>query len=170
MKKLFLLLVTMAGALAIMPAAKADSFDYTLALASGTPVTAHLDFTKGPANHSGNGSITSGTLVVYANSNSEFPAGTYTLQSGTYSHTGSLSLTFVDGNLDTIVITQTAGGVWRIVDIDSDPAELINVAHAPEPSSLLLLGSGLLILAFGLYFKSSGAKMRLAQPGLIPAS
>lgn len=206
MKKLWIVSLALAAALAISPAAKADSFTFSL---SGTGLSGTGVVT---GNLSGSVfNLTGGTVVVNGISGSLIPVAAS--QSGTVKitvsggvatyyyywpdtsgkftfdnkltfpgtpHTDSNGLAFSlpNGGLLDFWYDSTEGGYyynifggnvsgensgWKF-SLDSDTGGAladIEFAATPEPSSLLLLGTGLLFMA--------GFLFRKAKPGMVPS-
>ena len=185
MKKFFLALLAMAVALAITPAAKADTtfyFDYSVAgvNSSGTLVGTELGDT-------GSYQITSGTIT--STSGWGTYSGTIDTNSGDLSKWGFDNVLYfnpqIDGNYldnDGLLFNMSSGeeggfnGIWSSEDpsssadysiwiwdmADVDGGGTMTVSLTPEPSSLLLLGTGLLGLAFVAFRKAKASRLTLS--------
>jgi len=144
MKKIFLVLFALALVLWVSPVAKASSFDYDYVAAGGG--TGKLLFTVNGSNLATGGSFEVQTPFAGLSANTSYAFDTG-FQIGS-----SIFLTF--GPVGNQIQLTYISGVWTLYDA-TDPAGLtLNLTSAPEPSSLLLLGSGLFLLAAGLFWKS----------------
>jgi hypothetical protein len=147
--------------MAVTRTAKADSYNYEFA---GTAPDNTLYLSFGIVT-SGN-TATSGSIDIGDNVG-PFTEGVYNLTFGgflspTY---GEFVFTGAGGTIDLFDVN----GTWQI-EIDGENATNDALVITPEPSSLLLLGSGLLILAAGLYWTSRFSKFgarKHAEPSLV---
>jgi hypothetical protein len=165
--------LTLATALAITPAAKADSFNFYYSAPGGVSGSGTL---VGANERSGVWLITSGTgtfddgtitdpitLITnpYGPANSSLsPSGYFVYDDLFFPTSGPLQLLDPDGLLfsfDGMELNLWDGGYpfaegWAE---NTGPSGSGTFASTPEPGSLLLMGSGLLALAFLLLRKSS---------------
>jgi hypothetical protein len=189
MKKFAFALVALATALAISPAAKADSFTVTgIYVDNGTYVPS---LSKVQA--TGNGTVFGVQVANWVTLNSSAIAGTpdtYTLQSATpvgdsftissttdqYGNTvAAYDITFsVTSYIVSTGENNLATGTGTIVDdgqiyqatwsastaTNGIESFTFDATPTPEPSTLLLLGTGLLGLAFALFRKNAGLALR----------
>jgi hypothetical protein len=177
MKKVSLALLALASALAITPVALADSFYFTFSSsgvnANGTLVGTEIgstgeynitggtidilnDVFSGPA---GNGTFDVGTNPAYGNDDDLYLSGWSSY--GTYVDHGGLLFT-VDGQFVNLWAgdNNNPGTSYSLSYGDGIfyPGTM-SVSPTPEPSSLLLLGSGLLGLAFVAFRKTSASDL-----------
>ncbi len=167
MKKFVLVLLALAAVLAVTPAAKADSFSVTWLQFVGTgdaAVKGTFTFTVDTTtNH-----ITAATLNITGTNVPYFPVGTATLVSSLYFGGGLGSMTFMSGGY-TINLFNFGTG-WQLEQQGINSTDLFLNTSVPEPSSLILLGTGLFLLAAGLFWKSR-SKAHLAKlPNVIQAA
>jgi hypothetical protein len=148
MKKFFFATIALAAAMAIMPSAKADAYNFVGVI--DPTLSGSFNF-----NESGN-SIASGTLDIVTGG-LNFSAGiyTYVVGSGTYNVGGPIVASYTNGTItDTLeYFDGPSGWEWNIEN-SSLTNQPLAVQATPEPSSLILLGSGLFLLAGGLFAKS----------------
>jgi hypothetical protein len=160
MKKFWLAALAVAAALAISPAAKADGFTFIGSTATG--FTGYFLFT-------GTGS-TPGYLTISTNlglispsnpASTYYTPGTYNLLSASGSDATILQLIFSNGTVRYEILD--IFGSWQIEElvgltgtnvVPGSDETFTATAGTPEPSSLLLLGTGLLLLSGSLLWKA----------------
>jgi len=162
--------ITAVMALAIAPAAKADTlYQYGFVGFDSSTFIGDFSFSL-----NGAGALTTPnpTLTIFENVgaySAYYPTGTYTYDSSIGSYAGdTLVMTFNNGS--TIVKLSWDGSYWQLEEynngrpVGASDESLIN--YTPEPSSLLLLGTGLLFLSAGLVwrFKSRKANDSAGRP------
>lgn len=152
MGKLSIVALAVIFVFGITPAAKADSFGTTFLGTAPPSINSSIagDFyltTSG-------GTATAGSLTI-DNTEGVFVAGTYTLSSGGFLNPtlGEFVFTGVGGTIDLFDVN----GAWQI-EFDGENVTNDALELTPEPSSLLLLGSGLLALAAIVFWKSRSSK------------
>jgi hypothetical protein len=175
MKKFSIALLALAAALAVTPAALADSFYFTFASSSvnangtlvGTEIgsTGVYDITGGTINilngvfsgPAGSGAFDAATNPSYGNDDDLYLSGWSTY--GTYVDHGGLLFT-VDGELVNLWAGDNnyPGTSYSLSYGDGIfyPGTM-TVSATPEPTSMLLLGTGLLGLAFVGYRKAGAS-------------
>jgi PEP-CTERM motif len=156
-KKFFLVAIALAAVLAIAPVAKASSFDYTFYAAGGE--TSSLALTTVGTGTTATGS---GSFTVGASGFDGIKAGTYNLVDFTETALGNFSVFFTAAGGAKFELQDTAG-VWTLENIDIGSSSTVQLSTVPEPSSLSMLGSGLLLLAAGLFWKSRSSRSYLAK-------
>ena len=167
MKKLIFAVFAMVAVLAFSPAAKASSFDYGF---FGTGLDSTLagsySYTIGS-----NGYGTAGTLDI-TTAGVNFPAGIYTLMDSQSFSAGPITeLVFQNGGTIIDVFNLGNGSGWQIELNGNNQTDDFLTVYGPEPSSLVLLGSGLLVLAIAIFWKSrsSAATAAVARQEAIPS-
>jgi PEP-CTERM motif-containing protein len=155
MKKLILTFIALVTVLAVTPAAKADGFQFWVPTDS---------FLTGAFTYSVTGNtINSASLSIFSSNLSFYPAGgTFVFQPGSsfFINSNLAELVFTDGSL-TIDLFNIGTG-WQLEEAGAPQTDEF-LTPAPEPSSLLLLGSGLFLLAACLFWKSR-SKAHLDKP------
>ena len=155
MKKYLVVALALAAVLAFTPAAKADSFSYAF---TGTAPDAAL---TGSFNLQFTGNLGTGGSITFNDTVHDFVAGTYSFSSGAFSPDPGFATFVFTGTGGTIDLLEVEG-TWQI-EYDLLNSTNDALAAAPEPSSLLLLGSGLLILALGIFWKSKSARTHQSE-------
>jgi hypothetical protein len=148
MKNFFLATIALAAAIAIMPSARADAYNFVGTI--DPTLTGSFNF-----NQSGN-TITSGVLDIVTGG-LDFMAGIYNYVpgSGSYNVGGPIVASYSNGTItDTLEYFDSPSGWQWNIENASLTNQPLTVAASPEPSSLALLGSGLFLLAAGLFAKS----------------
>jgi hypothetical protein len=140
MKKFFSFALALTAVLAISPAAKADSFDDNIATTGG--LAGDLLFSINPSRTATDGSFDIKTGIA------NVPARDYDLVSG--ADVGGTIIANIGEWSDQFHHI----GAWTLSDSDGASGLPITAEMAPEPSSLSMLGSGLFLLAGGLFWKS----------------
>jgi len=156
MKKFIVVVLAFAGALLIAPAAKASSFAYDFVAASSPGVSGVFTIYTNAG-----GSVTGGVFDITGVGDAFFHPGDYTAVGGVLLG-GFGSVHFMDGAFMITLIDDE--GVWNILNSSMSNEALDVSAETPEPSSLFLLGTGLFLLAGGLFWKSRSKASPAKQP------
>jgi hypothetical protein len=180
MKKFFLASLALATALAITPAAVADTFTYSFTsdgvLASGTLTGTPagggaFDLTSGNVSITGGPDAGTGTLFGGSGSQMTSPSGYFYYDNVVYTSNPYIDnnglLFLVNGSLLELNIFSNGGAPdsWQFYDNTGFNVygnfTLTDISATPEPSSLLLLGTGLLGLAFVAFRKAKSSGLVL---------
>lgn len=159
MKRIITAVFALAALVAVVQPAKADSYNYAFA-ATPPDSTLYLTFSVVTAgNTATSGSIDIGDTV------GPYTEGVYNLTFGGFLSPdyGEFVFTGTGGTIDLFDVD----GTWQ-VEYDGVNATNDALVITPEPSSLLLMGSGLLVLAGGMFWvsKFSNSSNRRPEPNL----
>jgi len=181
MKKFSIALIALAAAVAIAPAAKADTLSYAFV---GSGLDVKINFTYNPANdqitsvtgtvYSAGVDITSPTAITALVPDSSSPTPIVVGDSefdNLISPTSPLILDFYGvlfdaGGVDINIFTNNGGYQW--LDSETYPdsnnlSEPLAGYATPEPGTLVLLGTGLLGLAFVAFRKARPSSKLIVQ-------